>query len=156
MFLQSIKQNRQMINQDKKNLIESIHNVFDQIHDFVDERRIEVLTQVKQEFRSQLNEVDDICKCLGAVLKRCQTLFPQRVPDQALSYIKSLEKILDFQSDMVGVNRDVLEQLKTMKKTENLGVGRQRMQTAQIKTVSMLNSFRLDFSGQVLAVKEKI
>lgn len=119
-----------MINQDKKSLIESIHNVFDSIHDFVDERRMEVLTQVKHEFRTQLNEVDDICKSLSAVLRRCQTLFPQRIPDQALSYVKSLEKILDFQSDMVGVNRDVLEQLKTLKKTENLGVGRQRMQTA--------------------------
>lgn len=41
-----------------------------------------------------------------AVQTRCETIFPGVKPSGAYSHIKSLEKIIDFQSDMIGVNND--------------------------------------------------
>jgi len=57
---------------------------------------------------------------------------------------------------MVAVNIDIAAQLKgTLEKQVN-GLGRQRLQLAQQKAIQMLNSFRIDFSGQTAAVIEQV
>lgn len=61
-------------------------------------------------------------------------------------YLKTLEKILDFQSEMVCVNKDQFQRLTSEYKRDLDGHGRQRLLVAQSKSLSLLNSFRVDFS----------
>jgi hypothetical protein len=49
---------------------------------------------------------------LLAVLKRCRFIFPKRNLPDAHDFIKSMERILDFQSNMIGINKDVLKSLQ--------------------------------------------
>jgi hypothetical protein len=74
----------------------------------------------------------------------------------AFDYVKTLEKILDFQSDMVAVNQDQLKKVRQGTKVDSNGLGRQRLQMAQTKTINMLNSFKVDFSGQSVKVLAQI
>ena len=93
-----VKQTRKSINTDKKNVVNSVHAVFDQLQQTLEDRRQEVIEQVKFEFRNQLNEIDDIFRSMQAVSNRCKNIFPGRQPGPSMEYVKSMEKILDFQS----------------------------------------------------------
>ena len=95
-------------------------------------------------------------KSLEAVQIRANSLFPRRVNENALDYIKTIERILDYQNDMIGVNQDVLKNIQEPHKRDAMGLGKQRIRTAQAKTLGMLNSFKLDFSGQLVTAQEKI
>ena len=61
---------------------------------------------------------------MRAVQGRCKTIFPGRVPGPAFEYIKTLEKILDFQSDMISLNEDQVEKLRHNLKADQHGLGR--------------------------------
>ena len=89
---------------------------------------------------------------MKAVQNRSRTIFPGHNPALAFDYVKTLEKILDFQSDMVAVNQDQLKKVREAAKVDSNGLGRQRLQMAQTKTINMLNSFKVDFSGQSVKV----
>ena len=62
-----------------------------------------MLLEVNREYKAQLKQIDDINKAMFAVKNRCQTIFPGRTPSGAHGHVKSLERILDFQSDMIAV-----------------------------------------------------
>lgn len=102
--MEYIQNCREHIQTDKKQVIESIEAVFDQLQEELDDRRQQVLSDVKLEYKKQFGDIDDILKGILAIGKRCKDIFPGKKPGQALDYIKSLERILDFQSDMVAVN----------------------------------------------------
>jgi cellobiose phosphorylase len=93
---------------------------------------------------------------MKAVQNRSRTIFPGHNPALAFDYVKTLEKILDFQSDMVAVNQDQLKKVREAAKVDSNGLGRQRLQMAQTKTINMLNSFKVDFSGQSVKVLAQI
>ena len=80
---------------------------------------------------------------MKAVQNRSRTIFPGHNPALAFDYVKTLEKILDFQSDMVAVNQDQLKKVREAAKVDSNGLGRQRLQMAQTKTINMLNSFKV-------------
>ena len=93
---------------------------------------------------------------MKAVQNRSRTIFPGHNPALAFDYVKTLEKILDFQSDMVAVNQDQVKKVREATKADSKGLGRQRLQMAQTKTINMLNSFKVDFSGQSVKVLAQI
>ena len=57
---------------------------------------------------------------------------------------------------MVAVNQDQLKKVREGTKVDSNGLGRQRLQMAQTKTINMLNSFKVDFSGQSVKVLAQI
>jgi len=61
---------------------------------------------------------------MTAVKTRCKAIFPGKVPGPAFNYVKTLEKILDFQSDMVAVNQDAVDKLRHNLKPDGFGLGR--------------------------------
>ena len=81
----------------------------------------------------------------------------------AIEYVKSLEKILDFASDMVDVRRDQVEKLlkdggdPSKKETaEYSGLGRQRLVAAEAKARNLVHSFRVDYSGRYECIAQDI
>lgn len=95
-LLQQFKQTRYHMHSDKKSVIKSIHDVFDNLVNALEERREEVLQEVKKEYKVQTTELEDMQRSLIAVQLRCRNIFPGKVPGPAMDYVKQLEKILDF------------------------------------------------------------
>ena len=155
-MLVTMNQTREHIRSDRVSVIESIHNVFDDLQDELERRRRRVLNDTKREYKNQFNEIDDLERAMQSVQSRCKSIFPGYNPNQAFDYVKNLEKILDFQSDMISVNQDRLKIVRGEAKLDSQGLGRQRLQIAQQKTFNMVNSFRIDFSGQSVRVLTEI
>ena len=61
---------------------------------------------------------------MRAVQSRCLNIFPGKPPGPAMLYLKTLEKILDFQSDMVCVNKDHFKSVTVEYQRELDGHGR--------------------------------
>jgi hypothetical protein len=86
---------------------------------------------------------------LVALQTRCCTIFPKETKE-AFEHVKSLEKILDFQSDMISKNTNLLKTIQ--KKTANpeneeLSLGKQRLLALKSKTLDLINIYHLDFAG---------
>ena len=123
-MIKQIQQTREQIKSDRAAVIESIHNVFDDLQNEVEKRRKRVIIETQKEYRKQFNDLDDIEWGMRAVQGRCKSIFPGKVPGPAFEYIKTLEKILDFQSDMISLNEDQVEKLRHNLKADQHGLGR--------------------------------
>ena len=122
----------------------------------VEQRRSQVITQVKQDFRKKLDDIESMHSSLVAALKRGRTIFPKKNQNEAFDYIKSIEKVIDFQSDMIGIRSDTIEALLDQAKQDCQGLGQQRIMFIHSKAFGLLNSLHIDFSGQIFSLNEKL